>query len=198
MLGAGGGVALYYSADYRSPDQAPDGAVLVVGSAQSGCQITEDLLAGRRVVLATRPVGRVPFRHRGARASTGWSRPASWTNDHMTCRPIGDARRHADPRPRPRPEPAGAGPGRRHTGRRPVAVAGERVAFDSSLATNVAAGEAFATRIRAMVDEIIGRRGLDAPPAEADDHDAPVAPPAAWTSVVAMPDHRHSWCCSLR
>jgi putative flavoprotein involved in K+ transport len=57
---------------------------------------------------------------------------------------------------------------------RPVAVAGERVAFDGSLAANVAAGDAFAARVRAMVDEIIRRRGLHAPPAEPDDHDAPV------------------------
>jgi putative flavoprotein involved in K+ transport len=57
---------------------------------------------------------------------------------------------------------------------RPVAVAGERVAFDGSLKANVAAGDAFAARMRAMVDEIIRRRGLHAPPAEPDDHDAPV------------------------
>jgi putative flavoprotein involved in K+ transport len=51
-------VAQYHTADYRGPGQLPDGAVLVVGSAQSGCQITEDLLAGgRRVILATSPVG---------------------------------------------------------------------------------------------------------------------------------------------
>ena len=65
-------VAHYHTADYRGPDQLPDGAVLVVGSAQSGCQIAEDLLAGgRRVLLATSPVGRVPFRHRG-RESIDW------------------------------------------------------------------------------------------------------------------------------
>ena len=40
--------------------------MLVVGSAQSGAQITEDLLAaGRSVVLATSRVGRAPARHRG-------------------------------------------------------------------------------------------------------------------------------------
>jgi putative flavoprotein involved in K+ transport len=62
-----------------------------------------------------------------------------------------------------------------------VAVEGELVAFDDSLAANVAAGDAFATRLRAMVDEIIRRRGLGAPPAEPDEHDAHVAldPPAA-------------------
>ncbi len=39
------------AADYRAPDQLPPGRVLVVGSAQSGGQIVEDLLAGGREVL---------------------------------------------------------------------------------------------------------------------------------------------------
>lgn len=47
-----------HSADYRRPDQLPEGAVLVVGSGQSGAQIAEDLhLAGRKVHLA---VGNAP------------------------------------------------------------------------------------------------------------------------------------------
>lgn len=61
-----GGVAQLHSADYRTPRGLPEGVVLVVGSGQSGCQISEDLLAGdRQVLLATSPVGRVPVRHRG-------------------------------------------------------------------------------------------------------------------------------------
>jgi putative flavoprotein involved in K+ transport len=61
-----GRVAQCHAADYRAPGLLPDGAVLVVGSAQSGCQVVEDLLAGgRRVVLATSPVGRVPTPYRG-------------------------------------------------------------------------------------------------------------------------------------
>ena len=35
-----------HTADYRSPSALPPGAVLVVGSAQSGCQIAEELLSG--------------------------------------------------------------------------------------------------------------------------------------------------------
>jgi putative flavoprotein involved in K+ transport len=63
---------------------------------------------------------------------------------------------------------------------RTTAVDGERVSFDDSAAANVAAGDAFAARARAMADGVIGRQGLDAPPAEPDEHDLPVQldPPA--------------------
>ncbi|MBA2324560.1 MAG: MSMEG_0569 family flavin-dependent oxidoreductase [Pseudonocardiales bacterium] len=55
-----------HSADYRSPDQLPEGAVLVVGTGQSGCQIAEDLhLAGRQVHLAVGGAPRVARRYRG-------------------------------------------------------------------------------------------------------------------------------------
>jgi putative flavoprotein involved in K+ transport len=57
---------------------------------------------------------------------------------------------------------------------RPIAVDGERVAFDGSVAANMAAGDAFAARIRTMVDELIRRQGLDTPPAEPAEPDAPV------------------------
>jgi putative flavoprotein involved in K+ transport len=51
-------ISQVHSADYRNPESLPDGAVLVVGSGQSGAQIAEDLhLAGRRVHLA---IGRAP------------------------------------------------------------------------------------------------------------------------------------------
>lgn len=55
-----------HTSQYRNPLLLPKGAVLVVGSAQSGCQIAEDLAsAGRKVYLSTSPVGRVPRRYRG-------------------------------------------------------------------------------------------------------------------------------------
>ena len=51
---------------YRNPQALPPGAVLVVGSAQSGCQIAEELReAGRKVYLSTGSAGRVPRRYRG-------------------------------------------------------------------------------------------------------------------------------------
>lgn len=51
---------------YRNPDQLPDGAVLVVGTGQSGTQIAEDLhLAGRAVHLAVGGAPRVARTYRG-------------------------------------------------------------------------------------------------------------------------------------
>jgi len=55
-----------HSSLYRNPEALPDGAVLVVGSGQSGCQIAEDLhLAGRKVHLCVGDAPRVARRYRG-------------------------------------------------------------------------------------------------------------------------------------
>jgi len=51
---------------YRCPGDLPDGAVLVVGSGASGCQIADELLrAGRRVYLSVSRHRRAPRRLRG-------------------------------------------------------------------------------------------------------------------------------------
>jgi putative flavoprotein involved in K+ transport len=55
-----------HSGHYRNPGLLPPGAVLVVGSAQSGSQIAEELyLSGRKVYLCTGSAGRAPRRYRG-------------------------------------------------------------------------------------------------------------------------------------
>lgn len=54
------------SGQYQNPDTLPPGAVLVIGSAQSGCQIAEELyLSGRQVYLCVSSAGRAPRRYRG-------------------------------------------------------------------------------------------------------------------------------------
>ena len=55
-----------FLANIAIPAQLPAGAVLVVGSGQSGCQIAEDLhLAGRKVHLCVGDAPRVARRYRG-------------------------------------------------------------------------------------------------------------------------------------
>jgi putative flavoprotein involved in K+ transport len=54
------------ASDYRNANRLRPGAVLVVGSGQSGGQIAEDLIeAKRKVFLASSRVGRKPRRYRG-------------------------------------------------------------------------------------------------------------------------------------
>ena len=62
-----------HSSQYRNPDKLPPGAVLVVGSAQSGCQIAEELYqSGRKVFMSIGDAsGRAPRRYRG-RDVTRW------------------------------------------------------------------------------------------------------------------------------
>lgn len=55
-----------HSKDYKNPQQLQEGAILVVGTGQSGCQIAEDLhLAGRRVHLSVGTAPRVNRFYRG-------------------------------------------------------------------------------------------------------------------------------------
>lgn len=55
-----------HSEQYRNPAALPPGAVLVVGSGQSGCQIAEELYrSGRQVYLSIGGAGRGPRRYRG-------------------------------------------------------------------------------------------------------------------------------------
>jgi putative flavoprotein involved in K+ transport len=61
-----GDITQIHSGQYHNPNALRAGAVLVVGSAQSGCQIAEELYqSGRKVYLCTGSAGRVPRRYRG-------------------------------------------------------------------------------------------------------------------------------------
>lgn len=55
-----------HSSAYKNPESLPPGAVLVVGSGQSGTQIAEELYQrGRKVFLSVGGAGRAPRRYRG-------------------------------------------------------------------------------------------------------------------------------------
>jgi putative flavoprotein involved in K+ transport len=61
-----GEVLQLHACEYRDASLLPEGAVLVVGSAQSGVQIAEDLVGnGKRVFISTSKVSRFPRRYRG-------------------------------------------------------------------------------------------------------------------------------------
>jgi putative flavoprotein involved in K+ transport len=55
-----------HASRYLTPEQLPEGAVLVVGAGASGAQIAEELLrAGRRIFLSVGQTSRLPRRYRG-------------------------------------------------------------------------------------------------------------------------------------
>jgi putative flavoprotein involved in K+ transport len=61
-----GHILQIHSGEYRNSDALPPGAVLVVGSGQSGAQIAEELYqAGRHVYLCVGSAGRIPRHYRG-------------------------------------------------------------------------------------------------------------------------------------
>lgn len=66
------GVRQLHSSRYRNPDRLPEGAVLVVGSGQSGAQIAQELHeSGREVYLSVSGAPKAPRQYRG-RDFTRW------------------------------------------------------------------------------------------------------------------------------
>lgn len=160
-----------HAATYTKPSDLPEGAVLVVGSAQSGTQICEDLLAaGRRVWLATCPVGRASAKYRG-RDTLRWLDEAGFFEDRTEDLSDPGLVRIVPALRSPLGHDISlqllAKAGATLTGRL-VAVQGETLAFDDSTAANIAYGDRSAANIRSMIDAHIQAHGLDAPAAEPD------------------------------
>jgi len=77
-----------HSSDYKNPESLPPGAVLVVGSGQSGCQIAEDLhLAGRKVHLCVGGAPRTARRYRG-RDVVDWLHDMGYYNKAVHEHPL--------------------------------------------------------------------------------------------------------------
>jgi putative flavoprotein involved in K+ transport len=160
-----------HAGEYRSSEQLPDGAVLVVGSGQSGSQIAEDLaMGGRRVYLSTSRVGRLPWTYRD-RQLLGWlvdcgfwdQRPEDLANpaDTRAAIPVvASGGRSLDLRILARLGVTLLG--------RFEAADGESVTFGGSVAENLAFADQVAARLRAMADDFIARQGIEAPEAEPD------------------------------
>jgi putative flavoprotein involved in K+ transport len=86
-----------HSSSYRNPDNLPSGAVLVVGSADTGCQIAEELHeSGRQVYLCVGRAGRRPRRYRG-KDIVFWSELLGRSDQTVDQVPLPGARFAANP-----------------------------------------------------------------------------------------------------
>jgi putative flavoprotein involved in K+ transport len=179
--GIAGRVTQLHSDDYRNEAALPEGAVLVVGSGQTGVQLAEELFeAGRRVYISVGSAGRVPRRYRG-RDFFSWLFDLNRQGPmHGVALPTAD--QLTDPRGRFNALPALSG---HHGGHdtnlrqfaangmalagRLTAADGERVTFAGDLGANLDhADRFFDERFRTRIDTFIERAAIDAPPA--DDH----------------------------
>ena len=181
------GVVQLHTVAYRNPTQLSAGAVLVVGSAQSGGQITEDLVtAGRTVYLSTSRVPRVRRRTRGT-DTLEWLLSVGFFDQSVAALP--------DPAQQFAPQPITSGVGRfGHTlslqwleerGARLLGrlrgVDGGRMLFDDDLGANIAFADEHSAMVNRQVAAALAARGLDAtlPLLEDDPADRPHPDPGA-------------------
>ena len=172
-----------HSSEYRNPAALPPGAVLVVGSAQSGAQIAEELYqSGRQVYLSVSSAGRGPRRYRG-KDITWW----------LNKTPLGDVT--VDELPSPRAKFASSiqatGKNGGHTINlhrfardgvvllgRVQGAQGSKITLVPDLKENLAKADKFEADLLKRIDDHIERKGLDAPqetlPELRDGYDAEV------------------------
>ena len=166
-----------HTSEYKNADQLPNGAVLVVGSAQSGCQITEDLLhAGRKVYLSTSMVGRIPRWYRG-RDIFYWVKEARFYD--ITAGEIKDPK-ILELRP---PQVSGTGNGRdsmslQSLSKNGAVILGKMykadnttVFFQEDAVQHVRFADDFSQKIKKLIDDYITENNLSAPPAHYDEAD---------------------------
>lgn len=168
------GVTQLHAAEYRSTDELPDGAVVVVGSAQSGCQIAEELAdTGRTTFLCSSNVASVPRRHRGRDI-------AAWMMETGVVHTPVSALEDLSARYATQPMMSGNDGGHSITlhslSRRGVTVVGRLVGVDDAtlvigdnLHEAAQMGLGSLTKVRDDIDAFIAGHGIDAPPATPDD-----------------------------
>lgn len=158
------------SSEYRNSAELPAGAVLVVGSAQSGGQIAEDLVrAGRAVYLATCRVGRMARRYRGRDISL-WlvqsglfdvpRKEFTEPSGHITARPLLGAVHTISLQSLSTQGVVLLG--------RFMAVYGSRLTFADDVEANLRFADESSANGKRHIDAYIARHGLDAPPAVED------------------------------
>jgi len=168
-----------HAAEYRNAKELPKGIVLVVGGAQSGVQVAEDLVdAGRTVYFSTSMVARVPRRYRG-RDIHDWLIDMKFfdaTKEQVT-----------DPamlKMKP-PHLTGVGDSPKTISLQSLAKKGVTIIgkmegakgndlfFQPNAAMHIKFADGFSAKVKEMIDEFILKNQLQVPVAETDVDDLP-------------------------
>lgn len=176
-------VTQIHSGKYRNPAALPPGAVLVVGSGQSGGQIAEELYqSGRTVYLSTGVAGRAPRRYRG-KDIFEWLELTGFLSRTLERLPSPMARFAANPSVTGRDGGHALNP---HQFARDGVVlmgrllggSGAKIHLASDLHENLAKSDAIHDEIIKLIDGYIARQALDAPPEDLpvlrDGYNAPI------------------------
>ena len=162
------GVLQVHSGFYRNPGSLPPGAVLVIGSGQSGCQIAEELNeSGKTVYLSTGKAGRAPRKYRG-KDFTWWLDEIGLINKTVDQLDSPAERFRANPRVSGRNGGHSlnlrkmSNEGIKLTGHLESAD-GTMLRFKNDLEENLAVADKFERQLTDGVDDYIEKKGLDMP-----------------------------------
>ncbi len=157
-----------HSSQYQNPDALPPGAVLVVGSGQSGCQIAEELNQnGRKVYLCTSSVGRAPRRYRG-KDFVEWFVKMGIADD--TVDDLDSPAERFSPNPHVTGKDGGHTINLHQFVRDGVTLLGRlknanrsEIELEDDLMDNLSAADQFASELKKGIDKFIEKAGIDAP-----------------------------------
>ncbi|MBD2757745.1 flavin-containing monooxygenase [Spirosoma validum] len=172
-------VVQLHASEYKNARQLPDGNVLVVGSAQSGTQIAQDLLrSGRNVFLSTGRVGRIPRRYRG-KDIFDWLVEIGFYDtrtDEVTEPSLLQVKN---------PQVSGAGERGKTSSLQSLARSGavilgradraeaNTIFFQTNTSSNVKYADEFSRHVKQLIDEYIQKNKVLAPLADVDLDDVP-------------------------
>ena len=153
-----------HAGDYRNPHLLPEGAVLVIGSGASGCQIADELVeAGRHTYLSVGRHQRAPRRYRG-RDAFWWRRELGVLD--QTAAEVSPERRL--PPPLVTGVHGGYDVDLRQSAARGLSLLGRlhgiadgRLHFANDLETNLHAGDQSWKEFVSKIDAHVARTGLD-------------------------------------
>jgi putative flavoprotein involved in K+ transport len=187
-----------HSSQFRNAAALPEGAVLVVGGAQSGIQIAEILAKeGKKVYLSSSKVGRVPRRYRG-KDIVQWLIEIGFFD--LPTSEVPDPAMLTEKAPQLSGSSESghtvsyqllASKGVTILGRLKDAVA-KNITLESNAALHVQFADECSQMVKSIIDGVIAENGIEAPPAEHDPSDVPDIGAACASSITDLNLEEHN------